>query len=68
MKTYYLYTVQAFNKEDKSNGMMYDLATISVIASTEQEAIEKAQGLVQKKKHRVSGVMEYTYDQRFDNK
>lgn len=67
MTTYYLYTVQGYQKLEET-GNLSDFATISIIAKSEEEAKEKAKKLVTKNFYRISGVMEYTYDTRFDNK
>ena len=57
---HYHYIVNGFLHEDK-DGRLIDVATIDVFAATEQEALVKANALVEKRHYSVSSVV--THDE-----
>ena len=57
---HYHYIVSGFMHEDK-DGRLIDVANIDVFADTEQEALVKANALVEKRHYRVSSVV--THDE-----
>ena len=63
MKTYYLFTVQAYY-EKSEDGTMMDYALVRVIAKNSDEAIRKAKKLITKKNYRVSEIIEYVKEEK----
>jgi len=53
---HYHYIVSGFMQEDK-DGRLLDVSSIDVFAETEEEALVKAQTLVEKKHYRVASVV-----------
>jgi len=53
----YLYTIQGYSKM-KMNGDLTDVTNLSIKASNEKEAMDKAKEMVSKTNYRVSRVIE----------
>ena len=53
---HYHYVISGFMHEEKE-GRLIDVSSIEVLADSEQEALNKASTLVQKKHYRVSSVI-----------
>ena len=58
---HYHYIVSGFMQEDK-DGRLLDISNIDVFAENEQEALVKAQKLVEKKHYRVASVITHDND------
>jgi hypothetical protein len=60
--TYLIYQVEAFEKFDPVTQQYYNVKRIEVIASSEDEAIEKAKTMVKSNNYEVRSCLEKHYD------
>ncbi len=59
IETYVLYMVQGFEDFNPAIDKMADYVEIRVVASNENEALEKAQRLIKRKQYRIANATEY---------
>ncbi len=61
MKTYFLWTIQAYKNQDEA-GNLKDVSVVSVVAKTEADAHARAKKILVRDNYRTASVVEYKED------